>query len=210
MAKKQQPPRTRHWGFIAYPTSVREDWLSILSQLGIQAAISPLHDKDVTQDGTLKKPHWHVCLCFDSVKSQEQIQEITQAIVKEGEKGYLPVRILSLRGTLRYFIHVDDPDKAQYSADDVQTIGGLDYVRLCQTKNDEEGEIVVGMAALIQYISDHADEHLFEFGMLADMLIRDNMSEGFSALRKNSYFFGQYLKSKKIYNKPLDNEKTID
>ena len=31
-----------------------------LELIGVPMAISPLHDKDLNADGTLKKPHWHI------------------------------------------------------------------------------------------------------------------------------------------------------
>lgn len=203
MGKSKGGQRTRHWGFIAYPESVREDWKSTLSQLGIQAAISPLHDSDLTEDGKKKKPHWHVVLVFDGVKSQDQIEEITGQLVQDGVKPYLPVRILSLRGTLRYFTHMDDLDKAQYKAEDVVTIGGLDYYRLCSNKDDVETQECCSMGDLMKIINEHK---LTEFAQVADWLLEAGDLDGFATLRKNSYFFGQYLKSKKFFNNPLTTE----
>ena len=204
MPKNKGGQRTRHWAFIAYPDSVKEDWLSTLSQLGIQCAISPLHDKDEQKDGTLKKPHWHVVLVFDSVKSQDQIEEITQAIVKDDTKGYLPVRVLSLRGTMRYLTHMDDEDKAQYQQEDVKVLGGLDYAQICQTKDDVSTAECNSMGDLLKLITE---EQLFDFAQVADYLIQAGDLQGFNTLRKNSYFVGQYLKSKKFFlNNPITEE----
>lgn len=195
--------RTRHWGFIAYPDSVRENWKDILSELGVQAVISPLHDKDLTEDGKLKKPHWHVALIFDGVKSQKQIEQITQALVVDGTKGYLPVRILSLRGTIRYFAHIDDPKKAQYDFNDIEAIGGVDYTSIAMNKEDVDRQESCNISQVIAIINDNK---LCDFAVLADFLITNDNLDGFNILRKNSYFFGQYLKSKKFFNNPLDTE----
>ena len=46
-----------------FPTLSRfnsEDWELRLELIGVPMAISPLHDKDLNADGTLKKPHWHI------------------------------------------------------------------------------------------------------------------------------------------------------
>lgn len=46
--------------FLLYPESVPEGWQEKLAEIGQPMAISPLHDKDVKPDGTLKKAHWHI------------------------------------------------------------------------------------------------------------------------------------------------------
>lgn len=49
--------RKRNWAFVAYPESLPKNWQEILTQTGLPVAISPLHDKDVNPDKTVKKPH---------------------------------------------------------------------------------------------------------------------------------------------------------
>ena len=52
--------KKRAWGGVIYPESLPENWLEILQNSGLQIAISPLHDKDINPDGTIKKPHYHI------------------------------------------------------------------------------------------------------------------------------------------------------
>lgn len=215
MAKKSSSGqgRTRDWGFIAYPSSLREDWIEVLSALGLQGAISPIHDKDTYQEdatdgsyhkGDPKKAHYHCLLTFEGVKTQEQVAQITQAIVKAGEKGYTPMKIHTKQGTLRYFLHLDDPKKAQYNINDVVAIGGFDFVKAMQTKDDEDYNACIGMGDVIKFINE---QQCCDFAVLADLMIEQDKIDLFNIYRKNAYFFGQYLKTKKFFNKPLDNEK---
>ena len=39
--------RSRYWATIVYPESAATGWLGVLQSMGIQAVLSPLHDKDV-------------------------------------------------------------------------------------------------------------------------------------------------------------------
>lgn len=50
--------------------------MDMLREEHIPAIVSPLHDRDVTAAGDPKKAHYHVILCFDSVKTPEQAREV--------------------------------------------------------------------------------------------------------------------------------------
>ena len=54
--------RTRNYGTVVYPESAPSDWISRLQEQLVPALISPLHDRDINSDGTIKKPHFHVMI----------------------------------------------------------------------------------------------------------------------------------------------------
>lgn len=114
--------RTRNFATVVYPESAPEDWQEILSQQFVPAFISPLHDKDVNPTGEPKKPHYHVVLMFDGVKTREQAQDIIFKINGVGCEV-----IQSIRGYARYLCHLDNPEKAQYKQEDVRSLCGADY-----------------------------------------------------------------------------------
>lgn len=113
--------RTRNWLFIVYPESAPEDWRSILDSFHVPWIESPLHDADVNADATEKKAHWHIMLLFDSVKSYQQILPFSRAV-----NGSFPIKCRSLRGSVRYFYHADNPEKAQYSKTDIKAHCGAE------------------------------------------------------------------------------------
>lgn len=118
-SKKSTQTRIRNAACVVYPDSAPENWVQILRNLHINVFISPLHDKDINPDGNEpKKPHYHVLLMFEGVKSPDQINEIFSSI---GGVGFEVVS--SLRGYARYLCHLDNPEKFQYSPDDVISIG---------------------------------------------------------------------------------------
>lgn len=115
-------PRYRNFACVVYPESAPENWQSILAQQFVPAFISPLHDKDVDPQNQPKKPHHHVMLMFDGKKSTEQATDVFSAI---GGVGCEVVN--SIRGYARYLCHLDNPEKAQYSPDDVVSLCSADY-----------------------------------------------------------------------------------
>lgn len=119
---KSATTRTRNFATVVYPESAPEDWKVILGESCIPCFISPLHDQDVNPGGEPKKEHYHVMLMFDSVKTPAQAEEVFQSI---GGVGCEIVQ--SIRGYARYLCHLDNPEKHQYSPEDVTTYGGADY-----------------------------------------------------------------------------------
>lgn len=123
MSKENGKGRTRNFATVVYPESAPEKWQDILAEQFVPAFISPLHDKDINPTGEAKKPHYHVVVMFDGVKTKEQAQDL---FAKIGGVGCEVVQ--SIRGYARYLCHMDNPDKAQYNQEDVRSLCGADYV----------------------------------------------------------------------------------
>lgn len=123
MPKENTSKRTRNFATVVYPESAPDDWQDILSAQFIPAFISPLHDQDINPGGEPKKPHYHVVIMFDSVKTREQAQAVFTLI---GGVGCEVVQ--SIRGYSRYLCHLDNPEKAQYKQEDVRSLSGADYI----------------------------------------------------------------------------------
>lgn len=152
--------RTRNFTTIVYPDSAPKDWQEILSQAFVPAFISPLHDRDINPDGTPKKPHWHVSIMFDSVKTIDQAKEIFNKINGVGIE-----KINSLRGHSRYLCHLDNPEKAQYDQTMVRALCGADYSSIIGLITDKYKAIsemidycnkasIVSYSELLEYAKD--------------------------------------------------------
>lgn len=120
--KTSKRGRTRNYATVIYPESAPKDWQEMLVQQLVPAFISPLHDKDKNPTGEDKKPHYHVMIMFDGVKTKEQAQEVFDKI---GGVGCEIVQ--SVRGYARYLCHLDNPEKAQYKQEEVRSLCGADY-----------------------------------------------------------------------------------
>lgn len=125
--------KSRGWLTLVYPESAPANWKQALARIGMQVVISPLHDQDINQ-GTeeRKKPHYHVLLLWDGPTTEKNAKYIAGMICGV---GCFPC--MSVRGSVRYFCHLDNPDKHQYSVDDLQQIGGLDLQKLIMSESDE-------------------------------------------------------------------------
>lgn len=117
--------RGRNWTFVLYPESLNPEYRSILDSYHIAWAESPLHNLDVDQDGVIKKPHIHIVLCFEGNKTYDQIKEICDQ-VKGVMPNYNEAKVSSIRGMIRYLIHLDNPEKYQYEKSAIIAHGGLD------------------------------------------------------------------------------------
>lgn len=175
--------RTRTYATIVYTESAPKDWQEILEAEHIPCHISPLHDKDINKDGTLKKPHIHVMLMFDSVKTRKQAEKIFKKISGVGAEA-----VNSPRAYARYLCHLDNPDKAQYPIEEVVSYGGADYDMHINTTKDTYttiGEIMDFCVA----------NNIFCF---ADLLLhaKENQSNWFRIICDNSMLLYQFLKSK--------------
>ena len=96
-SKSSGSGRTRNYATVVYPESAPENWKEILTDFFIPAFISPLHDKDINPGGEPKKPHYHVIIMFDSVKTTEQAKAVFEQI------GGVGCEVIgSIRGYTRY------------------------------------------------------------------------------------------------------------
>lgn len=144
MAKRET--RYRDFATVIYPESAPENWLEILKDSHLQILISPLHDKDVNPDGEPKKAHYHVVIMYESVRTKENASEFISSF---GGVGLEVVK--TRRGYARYLTHLDNPEKYQYSKDDVVALGGAEYDELIKSSKDDYMIIDEIIDYIIQY-----------------------------------------------------------
>lgn len=187
--KKTNPSnaRCRNWTIVVYPDSAPDDWIDIIQSYHIEWIKSPLHDKDITGNGEFKKSHWHVLLMFGSVKSYEQVLEITQKLGCP-----IPQRVHNSKALVRYMLHLDDADKHQYDLKDLETYGGVDVAEMLRPSNSERYTLIKEM---IDYIKDF---DIIEFQDLLDYACVERFNDWFPLLCDNSaYVITQYIKSQR-------------
>lgn len=181
--------RTRVFAIVVYPDSAPDDWKERLTQEHVQVLISPLHDRDKNPDGSDKKPHWHVLVMFDSVKTQEQVDKLLDRVLGPNRvKVYENVN--STRGYARYLCHKDNPEKAQYADSDVVALGGADYQELVQLGSDDRSTLRMVFA----YIREHKIRFYDE---LVDACIENDLQSMFALItEKRTLAVTSYLKGK--------------
>lgn len=131
--QKKIDTRGRYWTFVLYPESMPKNTFEYLESLRVPVVISPLHcddfytiideadDDSGVVAGELKKSHYHCLFCFDDKTSLKQVKKVLEPLgCKYAEQCKSP------RAMIRYFIHKDNPQKAQYSKEDIKVLSGSD------------------------------------------------------------------------------------
>lgn len=156
-AKRKPVKKARDWTFIVYPESAPKDWRDILDRTHMRWIESPLHDKDTTPDGTIKKAHWHIMLSSDGPITEKQINDIIAPL-----NGPIPQKVGSGVGMVRYMCHMDNPEKYQYNMTDIIGHNGADvasYFKMTQTSR------ISVMKDIVQFIYDNNVDNFADFLM---------------------------------------------
>lgn len=176
--------RTRNWACIIYLDSAPNNFEDIIADFCVPAFLSPYHDKDINPDGSIKKPHYHLMLMFDGVKTAKQVKELFDLV---NGVGCTPLN--SIRGYARYLCHLDNPEKAQYNTDSVKSFGGADYLEIINLVTDK-------YKVLKEILNFCYANNIYQYHTLVDKCMYEK-EEWFRIVADNTFFFSGYLKSKR-------------
>lgn len=179
--------RTRNWVVVVYPDSAPDNWREYLDSLMIEWIESPLHEFDTESTGEVKKAHWHVLLMFGGMKTYDQVVEVVEPL-----NCTVPQRCLSVKGTVRYMAHLDNPDKHQYLPSEIVGHGGVDLADFLRPSASQRYDLINDMC---DYVKDNG---IVEFQDLMDFARREHREDWLPLLCDNSaYVMGQYIKSQR-------------
>ena len=179
--------KKRNWSFILYPESAPPDWVDILSQTGLQCAVSPLHDKDINEaDNELKKAHYHVILCYSGPTSFNVVKALTDKL-----RCPIPQALESVRGMYRYFTHKDNPEKFQYDEREILCINGFSIIDFVELTKSEVLAIKKQLQTMIREMG------ILEYSDLMDFLQDCDMDNAYDVASSNTYFFEKYITSRR-------------
>lgn len=199
---KTKDTRARNWTFIVYPESAPKDWRERLDELHVPWAHSPLHDKDVNPTGEVKKAHWHVLITFSGNKSYQQMLEITKMI-----KAPNPQKCVSAKGLIRYFCHLDNPEKYQYQTADIVS-HGVDVQGLLELTRSELNQV---LKEIFDFIDDNT---IYSYRDLLQVVRSSGKDDWFDVcVNRNTLAIKEYLKSatwtdRNTLTKPSEGSKT--
>lgn len=131
-----------------YPESLPKKWEEILKETGLPAAWI-LHDQDTwtaeeiaeqiakgrdmtdVKEGDPKKAHIHLYIHLPGDASPKTIRTFHNLLEPLGLNGEHDIEIVrSHKGMSRYLIHLDNPEKHQYSAAEIRTVNGINLPSL--------------------------------------------------------------------------------
>lgn len=178
--------KKRNWAFVAYPESLPADWLDQLQTTGLPFAVSPLHEYDVNPTGDVKKPHYHVIVCYPGPTTLSVVSSLTESL---GQPN--PTALESVKGYYRYFTHKDNPEKYQYDETGIRSFGGFDISNYEDLTAREIQEIKNKVLLLIR-LND-----VVEYSALVDYLLDEGYSQELSIVCNNTIFFDRYVSSRR-------------
>ena len=178
--------KKRNWAFVLYPESAPENWRELLQQTGLQCVISPLHDKDIDPDGNPKKAHHHIILVYSGPTSFNVVKQLTESL-----KQPIPQALEQVRGYYRYLTHKDNPEKAQYSEDDIETINGFNIADFVELTKSEVNAYKRKLQELIIKLE------CYEYCDFMDFLLDSEMLTEYDIASNNTYFFEKYISSRR-------------
>lgn len=188
--------------------------LEYLDDLHIPCACSPLHDADTytkrdvekwvarhtDKDGNLdedaikqgipkvdqaKKKHVHVLICAPGPMSPHWFQALFANFC---EVGYWQ-KVNSTSSLIRYFAHLDQQDKHQYSALDIHGFGGIDLSPLLKQNKFTQIET---MLDILDYIIKNKVRH---YNKLVKWAVSTGDIETIACVTGRASFFASYFQS---------------
>lgn len=170
---------------VLYDDSCSENWKELLEEDRIPY-MYVYHDNDLNPDGSIKKPHYHLVLCFDGVKSDSQVKYFA---LRYGSANGVYQVVNSIRSMARYLRHLDNPDKYQYPRESV-VCSCIDYDEVCSLVSDKYGCV----ADMMDWVEENNCFSLYHLMMYA----RTDKPDWFRALCDSSaVVMREYLKSRK-------------
>lgn len=136
--------------------------------------VSPLHDKDILENGLPDKPHYHCVVRFENARSAYKLARdllLTCRVFKTE----------SFKGSIRYFIHLDNPEKFQYDRYQILTSDWEITAAQFNTVWTKENSDIATELMFIKEIRSLIKRHFFEDELqIADYVISNGFGRYFN------------------------------
>ena len=182
--------------FLSYPESSNIDEIKVaLDSTNWDFEISPLHDKDVKEDGTVKKAHYHIICGFRrKVPEYKEFKAFVKSI-----GGHCPPYndciVHDVEELDMYLTHDESCKSAEgkvvYSDEDVfrsETWDIKAYISYTEKREKKHEKSSAKLQEIIKYISLTK----CDFNELVDNFVCD--SDSLSVIMSNAYALTQYIK----------------
>ena len=148
MAKPREPPnKSKYFCCLLYPDSATYDTDNVIKALAeehLTFAVSPIHDKDLDDGGSLKKAHYHLLIAYSSATTLNNIRGWIHACGMPQSELHSVRVCASGVGYYRYLTHKDNPDKVQYDENDIRVFNDSDEVfkKFSKTASDKIDDLI--------------------------------------------------------------------
>lgn len=177
--------RAKNYALVVYPDDMPENWLEVMREDMFDMVISPYHDKDLNPTGESKKAHYHILVSAGtSWITMNKLAEWGRKL-----KGIAkPQKCSNPKGMVRYFTHMDNPDKHQYNKSEIQVIGQYDIEPFFKATLGEERAV---RREIMEFVRDN---EIVEFADLVEYcLVHNEIWDDY--LAHNTYYIKEYIAS---------------
>ena len=210
--------KSRNFTFLLYPESLPEDWKIKLESLDVPIAISPLHDKDLKEEGgtesdPYKKPHYHVIYVAKNPVTSESIRNKVRGVLTKDSIAKVQIIRQSIGSMYQYLTHESKDAIAKkkhvYDKKDIVHLNNFDIDRYVTLDVEDKKEIVnllfgliraYGIANMFDLI-DFVDQKGDEYGLPSMDVINEALIGKTGMLKL--YFEGAYHRSKQGISKRI-------
>lgn len=184
--------KARYFTFLLYPESIPGDWEMKLESIGLPLAISPLHDKDLSdmEGQKYKKAHYHVIYVAKNPVTAESVRLKIKRSLGENSVAMVQIVIQSLENMYLYLTHESKDaiakNKVKYSKKDIKLINNFDidrYITLdVEDKEDMLNDVcdmideydLANMRELRRFMKTHGSEHNFPSMKIVNSVLRSH------------------------------------
>lgn len=150
--------KARYFTFLLYPESIPEDWEMKLESIGLPIAISPLHDKDLSEvEGQkYKKAHYHVIYVAKNPVTADSVRYKIKQILGEKSVAMVQIVVQSMENIYLYLTHESKDaiakNKRIYDKRDIKLLNNFDIDRYITLDVEDKDDMLNDVCDLI-------DEH---------------------------------------------------
>lgn len=208
---KSSVKKSKYWAAISWCDSEPKDIFDLAKKSSIECCCI-LHDKDfnelatpidysgeVLETGQHKKTHRHWIFAFPNPTTPNH----AQTIILEITNGTIPIPISNIKGSYAYLVHKHDPDKYQYSTDDISYFNGFVPENYINLGAGEEDQATIAIENIIEQFG-------FEEYSVLVRYLRENNNDLARFLTSHTIHFSAYLRSKHQAKRQVKKDKLLD
>lgn len=150
--------KARYFTFLLYPESIPGDWQMKLESIGVPIAISPLHDKDLSnvEGQKYKKAHYHVIYVAKNPVTADSVRLKIKRTLGEQSLSKVQIVVQSMENIYLYLTHESKDaiakNKHRYDKKDIKLINNFDIDRYITLDVEDKDDMLNDVCDLI-------DEH---------------------------------------------------
>ena len=147
--------KARYFTFLLYPESIPTDWLEKLELIGVPIAISPLHDKDLSdvEGQKYKKAHYHVIYVSKNPVTADSVRLKVKRSLGDTSVAMVQIISTSMENMYLYLTHESKDaiakNKHKYSKADIRLLNNFDIDRYVTLDVEDKDDMLNDVCDLI-------------------------------------------------------------